>query len=106
MLIKERNGETARRQDGEEDLLQGEMTSNEVVNNIFNSLEKQLLDRSKLAVDFKDVTFISVYFLERLEKLLNRARELNVKIKIINVQPSVYKVFQVGRSEDIIAICA
>ena len=87
----------------ESNLLQGEVTSNEVIDLIFHSLENQLLDRNELLIDFQYVTFISVYFLERLEKLVNRARELNVKVKIVNVQPSIYKVFQVARSKDIIS---
>ena len=86
----------------ESNLLQGEIISNEVIDTIFNSLEEQLMDRNELLIDFQYVTFISVYFLERLEKFVNKARELNVKIKIVNVQPSIYKVFQVARSKDII----
>ena len=89
-----------------QDLLQGEIISSEIIDNIFNSLENQLLDRNELLIDFQCVTFISVYFLERLGKLVNKARELNVKIKIVNVQPSVYKVFQVARSKDIVRVCS
>ena len=90
----------------DKDLLQGEITSNKVIDLIFNSLKNQLLDQNELLIDFQRVTFISVYFLERLERLVNRAKELNVKVKIVNVQPSVYKVFQVARSKDVISICS
>ena len=106
MLIRGRTGELENWRTGERDLLQGEIISSEVVDLIFNSLENKLLDRNELLIDFQYVTFISVYFLERLEKLINKARELNVKIKIVNVQSSIYKVFQVARGKDIISICS
>ena len=87
------------------DLFKGEITSNEVIDNIFNSLENQLLDRKEISLGLGEVTFISVYFLERLEKVVTGAKELNVKIQITNVQPSVYKVFQVARVKSILEIC-
>ena len=88
-----------------ETLLTGEITSSEVIDNIFNPLENELLDRKEIVLDFSRVTFIPVYFLERLEKLVNRARDLSVEIRIANVLPSIYKVFQVGRVKEILEIC-
>ncbi|OGI08628.1 MAG: hypothetical protein A3I68_01050 [Candidatus Melainabacteria bacterium RIFCSPLOWO2_02_FULL_35_15] len=87
------------------DLLQGEMTSKKTIDVIFNDFENQLLDRREIIIDLKKIVFVSVYFLERLEKLVERAKNLNVEIKIINVSPDVYKVFQVGRLKTVLDVC-
>src|SRR3989338_3568642 len=86
-------------------LLQGEMTSKKTIDVIFNDFENQLLDRREIIIDLKKIVFVSVYFLERLEKLVERAKNLNVEIKIINVSPDVYKVFQVGRLKTVLDVC-
>lgn len=86
-------------------LLQGKIISKEIIDTIFNDLDKQLLARKETSLDLGKVTFISVYFLERLEKLVSKAIELNVKVQIKNVQPSVYKVFQVSRIKEILEAC-
>ena len=87
------------------ELLQGEMTSKETIDIVFNDLENQLLDKREVIVDFKNIIFISVYFLERLEKFVEKGKSLSVEIKIINVNPDVYKVFQVGRVKSILDSC-
>lgn len=87
------------------DLLKGEITSKEAIDTIFNSLEKDLLDRNEISLDFKDVSFISVYFLERLEAFVNRAKDLSVKVQINTVQPSICKVFQVAKAKSILEVC-
>lgn len=87
------------------DLLQGKMVLKETIDFIFNSLENQLMDRNEVTVDMKKVTFISTFFLERLEKLVDKANELKVQIKIINVSPEIYKVFQVGRVKAVLGVC-
>ncbi len=86
----------------ENDLLQGEIISNETINRIFNKLENQLLDQKEVIVDLKEVIFISVYFLERLEVFLEKAKQLDAIIKIINVQPAIYKVFRVAKIKAIL----
>ena len=98
-----------------QDLLQEEITSNEAVDTIFNSLEKELLDQSEITLNFQSVSFISVYFLERLEQFIQKskidnpakgeARQGRHKLTITNVPPSIYKVFQVARSKTILEIC-
>lgn len=88
------------------ELLQGEIISKEIIDSIFNKLEDQILDRSSICLDLKKITFISVYFLERLEKLVQRAKDLSVQIQITNVPPAIYKVFQVGRTIDILNACS
>ena len=98
MLIRERTGE--------KNQLQGEIISKEVIDNIFNSLENDLFDRKEITLDFSKASFISVYFLEGLENFVNRAKDLNVNIMLTNVQPGIYKVFQVARSKDIVGICS
>lgn len=85
-----------------DNLLQGKMISKEKISSIFNDLGKQILDKREITIDLQKVTFISVYFLERLEEFVERAKTLNVVVRITNVQPSVYKVFQVGRVKEII----
>ncbi|MBI2996114.1 MAG: hypothetical protein HYY52_05345 [Candidatus Melainabacteria bacterium] len=86
-------------------LISDETTSREVICSTFNSLENQLLDKREISLNFEKINFISVYFLERLENFVNKAKSLDVKIQIINVHPSVYKVFQVSRIKDILNTC-
>lgn len=88
------------------ELLQGEMISKEATDQIFNHFENQLLDREEIVLDLERVNFISVYFLERLEKLIQRAKNLNIKVKITNVKPAIYKVFQVGRVKEVLELCS
>ena len=87
------------------DLFQGEIISTETINTIFNSLNKQLLDRKEITLNFAKITFISVYFLERLEQFICRARDLSVKVSIVDVIPSVFKVFQIAKSKLILETC-
>ena len=82
-----------------------QITSNKTIDVIFNDLENQLLDKREITVDMKNVSFISVYFLEKLEKLVEKTKNLNVEIKIINISPDVYKVFQVGRLKTVLSVC-
>lgn len=86
------------------EILIGEITSSEVVNKIFNSLESDLMDGKKVNIDMSNVTFIGVSFLERLEKFVDKAKELNVEIKIKNVCPDIYKVFHVARDKNILSV--
>ena len=88
------------------ELLKDAITSSEIIDTIFNTLENDLLDRKEIEINLKNVSFISVYFLERLEKLIQRAKDLNVTVQISNVQPTIYKVFQVARIKDVLAVCA
>jgi anti-anti-sigma regulatory factor len=87
------------------DLLQGEIKSDKQVKDILDILDKDILDKKEVSIDFKNVRFISVYFLERFEQLINRAIDLGVDIRILNVQPNIYKVFQVARLKKILALC-
>ncbi len=84
------------------DIFRGEMISKEIIDTIFNDLENQLLDMREVVVDMKNISFISVYFLERLEKFLDKAKELNIQIKIVSVIPEIYKVFQIRKNQEIL----
>lgn len=81
------------------------ITSNEIIDKAFHSLENELLDGKKITLDFTRVTFISVYYLERLEQFVDRAKDLGVSFRIINILPSIYKVFQVAKVRNIIGVC-
>ena len=87
------------------DMLQGKMISKETIDVIFNDLENQLLDKREVTVDLKKVTFISVYFLEQFEKLIEKSIKLDVKVEIVNVNSDIYKVFQVGRMRNVLDAC-
>ena len=87
-------------------LLKGEMISKETIDIIFNDLENQLLDKREVLVDLKNISFVSVYFLERLEGFVEKGKSLNVEIKIINVISEIYKVFQVGRLKTVLGVCS
>ena len=86
-------------------ILQGAMTSKETIDAIFNDLENQLLDKREITVDLKNVTFSSVYFLERLERFIEKGKGLSIEIKIINTSPEIYKVFQVARLHTVLNLC-
>ncbi len=87
------------------ELLCGEIKSKEVIDVIFDELENQLLDKREITVNLKKVTFVSVYFLERLERFMEKAKDLSVEIKIINISPEIYKVFQVSRLNTVLNAC-
>ena len=87
------------------ELLYGKVKSKETIDIIFNDLENQLLDKREITLDLKNVSFMSVYFLERLEKFVEKGESLSVEIKIINASPEIYKVFQVGRVKNILDRC-
>ena len=80
-----------------ENLLDGELKSKETIDLIFSRLEDQIFDRKKIFINLSRVNFISAYFLEKLEKLFIRAKELEVEITLENMSPLVCKVFQVAR---------
>ena len=88
------------------ELFSGEMISNKEIDNAFSYLEKQALDQVEIILDFSNLSFISVYFLESLESFIKKIKELNLEIKIINVQPFLYKVFQVARIKNILEVCS
>jgi|SRR5271156_4163279 anti-anti-sigma regulatory factor len=58
-----------------------------------------------LTIDFSTCTFISVEGLEWLEELLLRAESLKTKVSLINVPPSIYKVFKVAHIASISRAC-
>ena len=87
------------------DLLQGKLILKQTIDVIFNDLENQLLDKREITVDFLKVTLISVYFLERLERFIEKGKSLGTEIKVINVSPDVYKVFQVARLKTVLSVC-
>lgn len=88
-----------------EDIFQGEMLIHESIESKFDLLEKILLDRRELSLNFQQVSFISVYFLERLEKFLALALKANVQVTIKNISPSIYKIFQVAKSSNLLEAC-
>lgn len=87
-------------------LLEGGLISKDVIDHIFDLLEKQLLDQNEITIDLRNVTFVSVYFLEKLEDFIGSSKLKNCdsKIKITNVPPAIYKVFQVSRIRSILNI--
>ena len=87
-------------------MLSGEIKSDEAVGVIFSRLQERLMDEKELVIDMSEVSFISVSFLDRLEKLLLQANELSTDVRITNVQPTVYKVFRVARIKSILQACS
>lgn len=89
-----------------ENILEHEVVSNSKIDQLFNCFENQMLDMKEIVIDMGKTTFISTYFLEKLEQLVEKARELNAQVKIINVKSTIYKVFQVARVNNILNICS
>ncbi len=87
------------------EMMQEEMNTQESGESFFNLLDKKVLDRREIFLDFKKISFISVYLLERLTQFVTRAKDLNVKVKIVNLSPTIYKVFQVARVKNILEVC-
>ena len=87
------------------EMIHEDINSHNVVDLLFNKLDDKLLDCKEFAIDFNGVNFVSVYFLERITQFVTRAKDLNVNIKIINLSPSIYKVFQVAKVQSLIDVC-
>jgi hypothetical protein len=58
-----------------------------------------------LVLDFNGCKFISVEGLEWLEELLLRADSLSSSVQLVNVEPSIYKVFKVARISAVLQAC-
>lgn len=58
-----------------------------------------------LALDFGICTFITVDGLEWLEELLLRAASLSSEVRLININPVLYKVFKVSRIDHVLKAC-
>lgn len=58
-----------------------------------------------VTLDFTTCHFISVEGLEWLEELLLRASSLSASVELINVPPSIYKVFKIARIDSIVRAC-
>lgn len=58
-----------------------------------------------LTLDFAPCTFISVEGIEWLEEILLRADSLSSKVSLVNVPPSIYKVFKIARIAPILNAC-
>ncbi len=87
------------------EMMQEEMNAEESGEPLFNLLDKKLLDRKEIFLSFNKITFISVYCLERLAQFVTRAKDLNVKVKIVNLSPAICKVFYVARVKNILEVC-
>ena len=83
-------------------LLEANLNSTEYVNQVFNFYEKELIDKKEIVIDLSGINFVSVFFLRRLEEFTKRAKDLNAKVQITNATPTVYKVFHVAKSKDIL----
>lgn len=71
-----------------------------------DAVDKMLTEnKAGLDLDFANLEFMSVDGLEWLEELLLRAESLNKEVKILNVPPSIYKVFKVARIDIIFKAC-
>jgi hypothetical protein len=58
-----------------------------------------------LVLDFSGCKFITVEGLEWLEELLLRADSLSSNVQLVNVEPSIYKVFKVARISAVLQAC-
>jgi hypothetical protein len=58
-----------------------------------------------LKLDFSNCTFISVDGVEWLEEILMRASSLSADVELMNIAPSVYKVFKIARIDSIVKAC-
>lgn len=58
-----------------------------------------------LTLDFANCTFLSVEGLEWLEELLLRASSHSAQVGLVNVVPSIYKVFKIARIDAVLKAC-
>lgn len=71
-----------------------------------NEIDQLLASGAKaLALDFQDVTFITVDGLEWLEELLMHAQSQAAQLKFVNVQPEQYKLFKVAHIPGLLEAC-
>jgi anti-anti-sigma regulatory factor len=66
-----------------------------------NDVDETLASGQKsICLDFSLCNFITVEGLEWLETLLNKAKLAETEINLINVPPSIYKVFKVAHIDN------
>lgn len=61
-------------------------------------------ERPNLLVDFSNVKFMSSAFLGLLVKIHKRVREDGGEIKLSNVHPNIYRVFEITRLDKVFDI--
>jgi anti-anti-sigma regulatory factor len=61
--------------------------------------------RDDIILDMSACTFITVDGLEWLEELLLRAQSMSPNIRLVNIQPTIYKVFKVAHLDCILRAC-
>ena len=77
-------------------------TVNRAIDEVDRMLATGNLD---LVLDFTGCQFITVEGLEWLEELLLRAGSLSSLVQLLNVTPSIYKVFKVARIDHVLKAC-
>lgn len=68
-------------------------------------IDRALASGVDLQLDLSDCNFITVDGLEWLEELLLRAESLRSQVRIVKIQPTVYKVFKVAHIGSILKAC-
>ncbi len=63
------------------------------------------VERPKLVVDFSSVSHMSSSALGMLITLNKRIRERDGRLRLCNIQPAIYEVFQITRLNEILEIC-
>jgi len=61
--------------------------------------------RDDVIIDMSACTFVSVDGLEWLEELLMRAESMTPNVRLVNVPPTIYKVFKVSHVDCILKAC-
>lgn len=61
--------------------------------------------KGDIVLDFSACPFISVDGLEWLEELLMRAQSMSRSVRLVNIPPTIYKVFKVSRIDSILRSC-
>jgi anti-anti-sigma regulatory factor len=68
-------------------------------------VDKAFASGNDLILDLSSCPFITVEGLEWLEELLLRADSLRLKVRIVKINPVVYKVFKVAHIATILKAC-
>ena len=77
------------------ELLKGNLEIKETIDQLFSRLQSKMFKDTEIVLDLKGVILISSYFLDKLEKFIIRSKELEIKILLVNIPPSVSKTLHV-----------
>ena len=77
------------------ELLKGSFEKKEMVDQLFSRLQSKMFKDSEIILDLEEGVLVSAYFLNKLENLIIRSKELETKVSLTNISPQISKCLHV-----------